>query len=151
MIEFYRLLNARGLIRSAGHNVAGGLARSGVIADFNDFSDTFLSLAAIAPLSLVSDTGRGTLYPGGILNNGFATDWAEDRQHDSRPGGQAWSQKRLDDGDPVCIENMKLRGQTPDILQMIADNAYYIPEVADPVSPVTFVHNITVRALTADV
>lgn len=49
-IEFYRLLTARGLIRSAGHNVAGGLSRQGVIANFNDFSDTFLSLAAIAPL-----------------------------------------------------------------------------------------------------
>jgi 3-phosphoshikimate 1-carboxyvinyltransferase len=49
-IEFYRLLTARGLIKSAGHNVAGGLSRQGVIADFNDFSDTFLSLAALAPL-----------------------------------------------------------------------------------------------------
>ena len=49
-IEFYRLLNARGLIKSAGHNVAGGLSRQGVIADFNDYSDTFLSLAALAPL-----------------------------------------------------------------------------------------------------
>jgi 3-phosphoshikimate 1-carboxyvinyltransferase len=49
-IEFYRLLTARGLIHSSGHNVAGGLSRSGVIANFNDFSDTFLSLAALAPL-----------------------------------------------------------------------------------------------------
>jgi 3-phosphoshikimate 1-carboxyvinyltransferase len=49
-IQFYHLLTARGLIRSAGHNVAGGLSRQGIIADFNDFSDTFLSLAALAPL-----------------------------------------------------------------------------------------------------
>jgi 3-phosphoshikimate 1-carboxyvinyltransferase len=49
-VQFYHLLNARGLIRSAGRNVAGGLSRQGVIANFNDFSDTFLSLAALAPL-----------------------------------------------------------------------------------------------------
>jgi len=100
-------------------------------------------LAAIAPLSVISDTGRGTLYPGGILNNGFATDWAADRQHDAMPGGQGWSQKRMDEGDQVCIDNMKLRGQTPDILQMIADNEFYVAEVADPVSPVTFVDKIS--------
>ncbi len=106
-------------------------------------------LAAIAPLSVIADTGRGTLYPGGILNNGFAVDWARDRQHDAMPGGQGWSQKRMDEGDQVCIDNQKLRGQTPDILQMIADNEYYNPAVADPVSPATFVHNITVPVFLA--
>ena len=30
------------------------------------------SLAAITPLSVIDDTYRGTLYPGGILNTGFA-------------------------------------------------------------------------------
>lgn len=49
-IEFYRLLTARGLISHSGHTVAGGFSHQGVIADFNDFSDTFLSLAALAPL-----------------------------------------------------------------------------------------------------
>lgn len=49
-IEFYHLLSARGLIRCSGRTVAHASVRSGVIADFNDFSDTFLSLAAIAPL-----------------------------------------------------------------------------------------------------
>ncbi|MFZ5494124.1 MAG: 3-phosphoshikimate 1-carboxyvinyltransferase [Verrucomicrobiota bacterium] len=49
-IEFYRLLAARQLIRCAGHTVTHAPVRAGVIANFNDFSDTFLSLAAIAPL-----------------------------------------------------------------------------------------------------
>ncbi len=49
-IEFYRLLAARGLIRCTGRTVAHAPVRSGVIANFNDFSDTFLSLAALAPL-----------------------------------------------------------------------------------------------------
>ncbi|MGH7785215.1 MAG: CocE/NonD family hydrolase [Candidatus Binatia bacterium] len=107
------------------------------------------SLVAIAPLSVVSSTGPGTLYPGGILNNGFATDWAADRKHDAQVGGQRWSQKRLDEGDQVCIDNMKLRDQTPDILQMIDDNEFYIAAVADPASPSTFVHNITVPTFLA--
>lgn len=49
-IEFYRLLAARGLIRSQRGSVAGSHSRQGLIANFNDFSDTFLSLAALAPL-----------------------------------------------------------------------------------------------------
>lgn len=102
------------------------------------------SLAAVAPLSTISDVGRGTLYPGGILNNGFATDWAAERKHDAQPFGQSWSKKRRDMGDQVCIDNQALRLQSPDILEMIADNQFYIPEVADPVTPALFVHNITV-------
>lgn len=102
------------------------------------------SLAAVAPLSTISDVGRGTLYPGGILNNGFATDWAEDRRRDAQPFGQGWSKKRRDMGDQVCIDNQALRLQSPDILEMIAENQFYIPEVADPVTPALFVHDITV-------
>lgn len=102
------------------------------------------SLISIAPLSVISDTGRGTLRPGGILNNGFAISWSEGRRNDAMVGGQGWSQRRLDDGDQVCIDNMLLRGQTPDILEIIDDNEFYVPAVADPVSPDTFVHNIQV-------
>ncbi|MDX2166549.1 MAG: CocE/NonD family hydrolase [Deltaproteobacteria bacterium] len=107
------------------------------------------SLAAIAPLSVISDTGRGTLYPGGILNNGFATDWAADRKHDAQPFGQGYSRKRRDQGDQVCIDNQQLRLQSPDILQMIEDNMFYIPAVADPASPATFVHKIDVPVFLA--
>lgn len=106
-------------------------------------------LAAIAPLSVISDTGRGTLYPGGILNNGFAVDWAAGRQRDAMPGGQPWSQKRIDAGDQECIDNQRLRGQTPDIFQMIEENDFYDPEVADPLSPVTFVDRINVPVFMA--
>lgn len=107
------------------------------------------SLAAIAPLAVIADTGRGTLYPGGILNNGFATDWAEDRRHDAMPGGQGWSQKRINEGDQVCIDNQKLKFQAPDIIQMITDNEFYNAAVADPVTPATFVHNINVPVFLA--
>ena len=42
------------------------------------------SLAAISPLSVIDST-QTTLYPGGILNTGFALEWAKERVHDARP------------------------------------------------------------------
>jgi predicted acyl esterase len=107
------------------------------------------SLAAIAPLSVISDTGRGTLFPGGILNIGFARDWAAERQRESRPGGQPWSRKRLDAGDATCAANQKLRDQTPDVFQLIEDNRFYNAAVADGVAPATFVQNIEVPVFLA--
>lgn len=101
-------------------------------------------LSAITPLSVIADTGRGVLYPGGILNNGFATDWAEGRERDAQPGGQGWARRRIEAGDEVCIENQQLRGQSPDIFQMIEENNFYRAEIADPVTPATFVQRIEV-------
>ena len=48
-------------------------------------------LASIAPLSVIDDTIKGTLDPGGILNSGFAVAWAKDRQHDARAGAGWWA------------------------------------------------------------
>lgn len=106
-------------------------------------------LAAIAPLSVISDIGRGILYPGGILNNGFAVEWALERQRDAEPFGQPWAAKRRDQGDTVCIENQRFRGQNPDLLTMIRENNFYVPAVADPLSPVTFVNKINVPVFLA--
>lgn len=107
-------------------------------------------LAAITPLSVIADTARGTLYPGGILNNGFALDWAKDRQHDAQPFGQPWSQKRRDAGDQTCIDNQKLRGQSADLLNMVYANQFYDPKVADPLTPALFVNRITVPVFLAN-
>ena len=106
------------------------------------------SLAAIAPLSVISETAT-TLYPGGILNNGFAVDWAADRQRDATVGGQGWSQTRMDEGDQICIDNQKLKDQATDLFQRIAENPYYVAEIADPLSPATFVENIEVPVFLA--
>jgi predicted acyl esterase len=102
------------------------------------------NLSGIFPNSVISDTGRGTLRVGGILNSGFAIEWAGDRDRDSKRGGQRWSRERLEAGDQVCIDNMKLRDQTIDIFGVIDDNVFYRPEVADPLAPDTFVDKITV-------
>ncbi|MBP6506344.1 MAG: 3-phosphoshikimate 1-carboxyvinyltransferase [Opitutaceae bacterium] len=48
--SFFRLLATQNVIVSNAHTVGTGLQRQGITADFNDFSDTFLTLAAIAPL-----------------------------------------------------------------------------------------------------
>ena len=45
------------------------------------------SLAAISPLSVL-DATQTTLYPGGMLNTGFAVDWAKERIHDAKPASR---------------------------------------------------------------
>src|SRR6202043_495732 len=44
------------------------------------------SLEAISPLSTIDATAT-TLYPGGILNTGFAVAWANQRQQEAEPAG----------------------------------------------------------------
>ncbi len=109
-------------------------------------------LAAIAPLSVIDDTARGTLDPGGIFNDGFALSWAKERQHDAQAApasGQAWAGKRIQNGDQVCAANQKLRSQAPDILQQIEQNQYWTDAIAAPLAPELFVHKITVPTFLA--
>jgi uncharacterized protein len=51
-------------------------------------------LTAITPISVIDNTAT-TLYPGGLLNTGFAVQWAQDRVDDSKPAsptdGQGWA------------------------------------------------------------
>lgn len=102
-------------------------------------------LAAITPLSVIDDTYRGVLYPGGILNTGFAVPWAKDRQADAEPapeGGQGWARRRVAAGDEVCAANQALRLQTPDVLDEIEQDRYYAPERLDHVTPDLFADRI---------
>ncbi len=102
-------------------------------------------LAAIAPLSVIDNTAT-TLYPGGILNTGFALSWAKDRVHDARAasttGGQRWALDRIQAGDATCKANQELHPQAVDLLAKTRANSFYVPSVADPLSPVTFVDRI---------
>jgi uncharacterized protein len=111
-----------------------------------------LGLAAIAPLSVV-DATAATLYPGGILNTGFAVPWAEERQHDAEPAGptngEHWAYEQIQKGDTTCAVNQDLHGQATNLLESIKENSTYQPSVADPLDPVTFVHNITVPTFMA--
>jgi uncharacterized protein len=103
------------------------------------------SLAAISPLSVIDNT-QTTLYPGGILNTGFAVAWAKERIHDAKPasasGGQPWAYKRIQAGDQTCKGNQALHGEAVNLMAKIRANSHYRPRVADPLSPITFVHKI---------
>ena len=110
------------------------------------------SLAAIAPFSVIDNT-QTTLYPGGILNTGFAVAWAQERIHDAQAasptGGQPWAYKRVQEGDQTCKANQALHPEAVDLMAKIRANDSYVPEVADPLSPVTFVNKIKVPTFMA--
>ena len=110
------------------------------------------SLSAISPLSVIDNT-QTTLYPGGILNTGFALEWAEERVHDaeaaSATSGQEWAYKRVQEGDGTCAANQALHPEAVDLLEKIEENDHYVPEVADPLSPITFVDKIDVPTFMA--
>ncbi|HEX5613604.1 MAG TPA: CocE/NonD family hydrolase [Acidimicrobiia bacterium] len=109
-------------------------------------------LAAITPLSVIADTYRSTLYPGGIFNDGFALDWAQGRANDARPYGQGWTHDIVDAGGAdgaECAENQLLRLQSADLLGLIEANPHYVESLMDPLAPVTFVDRIKVPTLLA--
>ena len=103
------------------------------------------ALEAISPLSTIDST-LTTLYPGGILNTGFAVSWAAERQHDAEPAGpgagQPWAYKRIQQGDQTCRRNQALHGEAPSLIRKVRDNAHYVPKIADPLDPISFVHRI---------
>ncbi|MGZ8666770.1 MAG: CocE/NonD family hydrolase [Solirubrobacterales bacterium] len=103
------------------------------------------SLAAITPLSVI-DNSATTLYPGGVLNTGFALAWAEDRVDDAKVAsattGQRWAWNRIQSGDTTCAANQTLHTAAADLISKVHRNRFYRPNVADPVNPAKFVHRI---------
>ncbi|MGZ4182776.1 MAG: CocE/NonD family hydrolase [Solirubrobacteraceae bacterium] len=104
-------------------------------------------LAAITPLSVI-DNSATTLYPGGILNTGFALGWAKDRDQDalanSPTGDQAWALQRIRGGDATCKANQALHQEAVNLVSLVHANSHYVPSVANPLSPITFVNKIKV-------
>ncbi|MBI2708597.1 MAG: CocE/NonD family hydrolase [Actinobacteria bacterium] len=101
------------------------------------------SLAAITPLSVIDDTYRGILYPGGIKNKGFASNWAAQRDAAARPFADQWVRDRVAAGDTTCETNQVLHSQAvPQVPQITFDRS------ADPslsyLAPATFVDRIQV-------
>ncbi|MEY3618877.1 MAG: hypothetical protein RL726_1575 [Actinomycetota bacterium] len=102
------------------------------------------SLAAITPLSVIDDSYRSTLYPGGILNTGFAVEWTKARMDEARPFGQTWAKERSDEGDETCKNNQNLRLQNPDLVAEIDANPFYSSDVGDEINPSLLVDKINV-------
>ena len=109
-------------------------------------------LEAIAPMSTIDATAT-TLYPGGVLNDGFAVAWSEQRQQNAEPAspghGQAWATKQIEEGDTTCAANQVMHGEAANLSKKIQENSTYNPAVADSLDPVTFVKNITVPTFMA--
>jgi uncharacterized protein len=110
------------------------------------------ALEAISPLSTI-DATASTLYPGGILNTGFAVAWAEQRQQNAEPAGpnsgQAWAYTQIEDGDTTCAANQVLHGEATNLMAEINANQYFNPAVANPLDPDTFVGKIKVPVFMA--
>ena len=111
-------------------------------------------LEAISPLSVI-DTTATTLYPGGIRNDGFAVAWAKERQQEAQPAGtgakgtQTYAEKQIASGDQTCKANQVLHGEAADLMTKIDANSHYVPKVADPLDPITFVNKINVPVFMA--
>ncbi len=101
-------------------------------------------LAAITPQSVTDDTVRGLLAPGGIFNEGFALSWTDEVLEKAEPLGQGWEEDRIEDGDEVCAENQKLRGQNVDVVEKALDYTYYPPKIGDFYNPSVFGSDIEV-------
>jgi len=102
-------------------------------------------LAAIAPLSVIDNTAT-TLYPGGILNTGFGVPYAKARDFDAEPAspghGEPWALQRIRGGDRTCAADQVLHTAAVNEAAEVAANRYYIPSIANPLNPDTFVHRI---------
>ena len=75
------------------------------------------------------------------------------RQFDALPAGPSsgehWAYEQIQKGDATCAANQDLHEEATNLLAEVKENATYNPSVADPLDPVTFVHNITVPTFMA--
>jgi len=106
------------------------------------------NLGAVAPMSVTTDIYNGTGYPGGIFNSGFALSWVNERLSDAQPapeGGQSWAREMINThGDTKCLNNQKLRLQTPDVFKLIEDNPNRTPLIFDQRAPGRWMKRIQV-------
>jgi uncharacterized protein len=117
------------------------------------------SLKAITPLSVLDDSYQSTLYPGGILNTGFAVNWTQERVDSAMASidpsgkptdaGQGWTIEQIDTGDDECAANQSVRTQNSDLVGEIFDNPFYDAAVTAGLSPRLFVDKINVPTFLA--
>ena len=87
-------------------------------------------LAAITPLSVLDDLWRQQ-WPGGIYNSGFTRVWIEMRDAETKKGGMAWDQQRIDDGDEVAAANQQVRSIDLDFVRFGHAMDTYRPAMRD--------------------
>jgi hypothetical protein len=87
-------------------------------------------LRAITALSPFDDAYRSILYPGGILNDGFAVDFAKERTAMNSAYGMEFVKERVRVGDAECEKNQLLRSQNRDLIGDIYANPFATDEFA---------------------
>jgi len=109
-------------------------------------------LEAISPVSVIDATAT-TLYPGGILNDGFAVAWSEQRQQNAEPAGpgmgQEWAYKRVQEGDATCAANQALHGQAANLGKKIQETRPTTRRWPTRSTRLTFVKKINVPTFMA--
>ena len=89
-----------------------------------------------------------------MLNTGFAVRVGQGararraaRLGHRRSGVRATSRSRQ--GDQTCRDNQALHGEAVNLLAKVRANSHYVPSVADPLAPTTFVNKIKVPVFMA--
>ncbi len=147
---------------SNGHVGMAGISYAGI-------SQLFVArtqpphLDAITPVSVLDDSWRATLYPGGILNDGFALGWVRQRTEQNQwpnPDAPGWVKDRIAGGDETCADNMLLRGQNVDLLDQIEQHPnpaseidpefrFEFPRGSDSLAPAEFARRIRAKTFLA--
>lgn len=102
------------------------------------------SLAAIAPESVIGDIYRGTVFPGGIYNNGFVAEWSNSVGERAEPGGYEFVADLIADGDEMCEANQALRSQNLDLVDSANNHPTLEDDIYASLSPNEFADNIDV-------
>ena len=109
------------------------------------------SLDAISPGHPVGDFYRGVGYPGGVLNNKFATGWASSRDSENKPFTDDPGFGDVDERvttDQTCHRNQLLRLQNKSTVGRLRDTEY-ATAFYESRSPWNFVEDIEVPTLLA--
>jgi hypothetical protein len=100
----------------------------------------------------VIDQTQTTLYPGGILNTGFAVNWAKERQDEAQPAGpnsgQPYAWQQIQSGDTTCAANQALHPEAADLMEKIVPTTTTSPR-SPTFSPTAFVNKINVPVFMA--
>jgi predicted acyl esterase len=103
------------------------------------------ALEAIAPLSVIDQT-ETTLYPGGLLNTGFAVPWSQGVAQGAEPAtattGMSWAYQLIKGGDATCARNQEMHGEAENLGATIKANSHFHGALANMLAPTTFVHKI---------
>jgi predicted acyl esterase len=109
-------------------------------------------LAAIASLSTTNDL-YDTGFPGGMLNDGFAAQWLQERFANAQPapsaGALPYADYEVAHGDKQCIADQRLHLQAETYAKYMAEASFRVPSLYDPRSPELWASKVDVPVYVA--